>query len=67
MALKHSCRWVLTPNSIDENGNFIAGTYCEKKVKYHMVPDGGEPGAEMVREYDHFCPMHTEQMEHEDY
>ena len=36
------------------------GTYCEKPSKYRMVEDGGEPGAEKVRQYDPFCPEHTE-------
>jgi hypothetical protein len=37
--------------------------YCEKPVKYHMEPDGGEPGAALVRVYDMFCPEHKEQAE----
>jgi putative component of membrane protein insertase Oxa1/YidC/SpoIIIJ protein YidD len=47
--LKHSCRWVLAN-----------GTYCEKKVKYHVVPDGGPGAAEKIRKYDPFCPTHME-------
>lgn len=51
--MKHSCRWVLAPAKPG-----TPGTYCEKPVGYHMVEDGGEPGAAKVREYDPFCPTH---------
>lgn len=42
-----NCRWILAD-----------GTYCEAKVKYKMVEDGGEPGAALVRKYETFCPTH---------
>lgn len=51
--MKHSCRWVLAPAKPGKSG-----VYCEKPVGYHMVEDGGEPGAAKVREYDPFCPTH---------
>ncbi len=46
--LSRNCRWVLA-----------GGTYCEAPVKYRMVEDGGEPGADKVRKYDSFCPEHA--------
>lgn len=47
MTQTKNCRWVLADS-----------TYCEKPVKYTMVPDGGEPGAALVRSYSPFCPEH---------
>lgn len=44
-----NCRWITGP-----------GTYCEGKVKYKMVEDGGEPGAPKVRSYSTFCEEHEE-------
>jgi hypothetical protein len=57
--IKRGCRWVLTPNTIGQ-----AGTYCDKPVKYHYVKDDDW---NMVRDYDHFCPQHMTEFEHDDY
>jgi hypothetical protein len=49
----HVCRWILIPAFMEGGPQ-----YCERPVKYHMQPDGGEPGAAKVRTYDAFCPEH---------
>lgn len=45
----NTCVWVLATNKP-----------CGEKTGYTMVPDGGEPGADLVRKYKSFCPPHME-------
>lgn len=45
--LARKCVWVMAD-----------GTYCGAPVSWHMVEDGNEPGAPLVREYYSFCTEH---------
>lgn len=43
-----TCMWVLA-----------SGKPCDEKTNYRMVPNGGEPGAPLIRDYNPFCGPHT--------
>jgi hypothetical protein len=53
-----TCRWILIPGFMEGGPK-----WCEKPVKWTMQPSGGEPGAELVREYKSFCPEHEAKAE----
>lgn len=50
--MENNCRWV--------KGTLPNTFYCREPVGWRMVPDGGEPGAALVRKYDSFCKWHKE-------
>jgi hypothetical protein len=45
-----TCVWVVTTN--------VGTRPCNEPTSYVMVPDGGEPGAPLVRKYNLFCDVH---------
>jgi len=47
------CCWVIRPATLGSDA-----IYCQGKVSYTMVEDGGEPGAQKVRKYNNFCERH---------